>query len=177
MWSIRRTRLQAFLTYSFGIQTALAMVLLAFHAFLRGRRILALVLSTLAILTYETTFLVLLAAPLLLSPWDREWRRAALRHSAGISLILLADVVVRIFAGDQRVGDLEPGTILRLPLLHMLEGPPVALGTYLYRPIQTLASLDGEKIGVMAFVFILMIAAFAVAPPLLAAMGVTPRLP
>ncbi|MBM2844542.1 MAG: hypothetical protein HW404_2379 [Anaerolineales bacterium] len=164
---------QAFLTYSFGIQTALAMVLFAFHAFLRGRRILALVLSTLAILTYETTFLVLLAAPLLLSPWDREWRRVALRHSAGISLILLADVVVRIFAGDQRVGDLEPGTILRLPLLHMLEGPPVALGTYLYRPIQTLASLDGEKIGVMAFVVILMIAAFAVAPPLLAAMGVT----
>ncbi|MBF8260891.1 MAG: hypothetical protein HW376_420 [candidate division NC10 bacterium] len=162
---------QAFLTYSFGIQTALAMVLLAFHAFVRGRSVLALILSALAILTYETTFLVLLAAPLLLSPWDREWRNVAWKYVAGILLILFADVAVRIVAGDQRVGGLEAGTVLQLPFLHMLQGPPVALGTYLYRPIQALQTLDGEKIGMMAIGFVLVLAAFAVASRLLGGKG------
>jgi hypothetical protein len=164
---------QAFLTYSFGIQTALSMVLLSFHAFVRGRRVLALILSTLAILTYETTFLVLLAAPLLLSPWDRKWRGVAWKYVLGISLILLADVAVRVVAGDQRIGGLEAGTVLQLPFLHMLQGPPVALGTYLYRPIQALQTLDGEKVAMMVIGFVLVIAAFAVAPRLLGRKGLT----
>ena len=136
---------QAFLTHSFGIQTALAMILIAFHVYLSGGRAVPYALAAAAILTYETTFLVFLAAPLMASSWDRGWRRAYSRHGLVMGMILFTDVAVRAAVGEGRVGSLELGQILTVPVVHMIEGPPVALGTYLYRPIQSLSTLDLEK--------------------------------
>jgi len=141
---------QAFLTHSFGIQTALAMILVAFHVYLSGGRLVPYALAAAAILTYETTFLVFLAAPLMVSSWDGEWRRSYFRHALVMGTILLADVAVRVAVGEGRVGSLGLGQILTVPVVHMIEGPPVALGTYLYRPIQSLSTLDIEKTIVVA---------------------------
>ena len=153
---------QAFLTHSFGVQTAIAMVLAAFHAYLRGHGALTYGLSALAILTYETTFLVLLAAPLLVYERGTKWSGMALRHAAAMAAIVLADLGLRFAFGEQRVSNLDLREIASLPILHMIQGPPVALGTYLYRPIQALSNWDVEKASIVTLCSIVVLSAFAV---------------
>jgi hypothetical protein len=57
----------------------------------------------------------------------------------------------RIVAGDDRVGVLGVRESISLPIIHMLQGPIVSLGTFLYRPLQTFKELDlGIAVGVLA---------------------------
>lgn len=132
---------QAFLSHSFILQTSITMLLLALLFFRRGWRSLSYGLMVLALLTYETTFTVFLAAPLLLVPWDKVWRKGALRHALLCGLIFAAVVLVRFAVGENRVGGLALRDAVLLPITHMIAGPLVALGTYAYRPVQALQSM------------------------------------
>jgi hypothetical protein len=129
---------QAFLSHAYILQTSIAMLLVSLLLYHGGNRILAYAVILLTLLTYETTFTVFLAAPLLTLPWDRAWRNQVVRHLLACGAILAAVVALRFAAGENRVGGLMPGDLFLVPISHMLVGPPVALGTYFYRPVQAL---------------------------------------
>ena len=147
---------QAFLTHSFGLQPALTMLLLALYAYLDERRLAAYGFLSLALLSYETTFPVFLAAPLLGGGWDRRMAGRLVRNGWVMGLILALSLAIRVGLGEPRVAGLGLREMLVTPLSHILEGPPVALATYVYRPLQALEALDLEialALSVAAVVF------------------------
>ena len=135
---------QAYLTYSLGLHPSLTLLLLAGHAYLSGKKWLSYPLAGAILLTYETPFTVFLALPLLnLRPPRKSLRDLAL-HVLIVGLMLAVMIVWRKEVGDDRVGGLDLRQAVTLPIVHMIQGPLVSLGTYLYRPLQTLQSLDPE---------------------------------
>jgi hypothetical protein len=132
---------QAFLTHSLGLQPTLTFLLLAGHAYLSGWYIAAYVLAGLMLITYETAYTVFFAFPLL-SPDPRRRRLSSLvRHCLILVVILGVVSVLRAFAGENRVTDLQWPQIVSVPLVHMIEGPLVSLATYAYRPLQALLAV------------------------------------
>ena len=133
---------QAFLYHAFGLQPALTFLILASLAYLSKRRALAYVLSLGSLLSYETTYLVFLGIPLLEREWNRSWAKRLTLHAA-IGLAILGVVTaIRATIGEERVLGLEAADLLQVSLLHMLQGPPVAVGSYLLRPIQAIIDMD-----------------------------------
>ncbi|MCH7611304.1 MAG: hypothetical protein J4N74_10975 [Chloroflexi bacterium] len=145
---------QAFLTHSLGLQPSITLFLIATHAYLSGKRWIAYVLVALTLFIYETPYTVFFAVPLLMPKPTRGWVRDLVRHAAILGTILLGVIVWRIFVGDDRIAGLSPLELVSVPLLHMLEGPFVSLGTYLFRPIQTLGGLNAEIVLVMLVSFV-----------------------
>lgn len=133
---------QAFLYHAFGLQQALTFLLLALLAYVSRRRALSYVLILGALLSYETAYLVFLAAPLLEENWDRRWRGRLALHVV-ICLGLLAGMtVLRAALGEGRVLELAIQDLLQSSLLHSIQGPPVGLGSYVLRPVQALLGLN-----------------------------------
>jgi hypothetical protein len=132
---------QAFLTHSFLLQPSITLLLLALLCFRSRWKPLSYVLMAGALLTYETTYLVFVAAPVLERVWDQRWRQSFVRHVVVCGLILAGVVLLRYTVGDSRSTGLALADIALVPISHMLVGPIVSLGTYFYRPIQALQSL------------------------------------
>jgi hypothetical protein len=133
---------QALLTHAFGLQWSLLFLLLAFHAYLSERWMLAYALSFLILITYETPFPVFVVAPFLGVKWSPSVGRQAARHVLVLLAILVAVVVGRAAAGEARVQSLRLLDAVRISLMHMALGPVAVLGLAAYRPYQVLASLD-----------------------------------
>ncbi len=150
---------QAFLYHSFGLQQSLTYLLIALHLYLSDRRVLSYVVILGSLLSYETAYPVFLAAPLLAWKRGMSLRRELGRHAAVLATLFLVTLAVRFVTGEQRVAGLGFQDVLTVPLLHMLEGPLVSLGTFIYRPLQTLQALDGE----MAVVLLVSLASFSTA--------------
>ena len=145
---------QAFLTHSLGLQPSITLFLIATHAYLSGKRWTAYVLAALTLFIYETPYTVFFAVPLLMPKPTRGWVSDLVRHAAILVTILLGVIVWRMLVGDDRIAGLSPLELVSVPLLHMLEGPVVSLGTYFYRPIQTLGGLSVEIVLVMLMSFV-----------------------
>lgn len=151
---------QAFLTHAYGLHPALFFLLLALHSYMSKKRILAYVFGLLVLFTYESPFLILFVAPLLIRKWDRKVVKELIIH--GIILVgMMASVhIFRTIVGDFRTEVLTFPTIITTPIVHMIQGPIVTLGTYFYRPIQALSTFDAEIGGVSLLLFILFITLF-----------------
>jgi hypothetical protein len=162
---------QAYLTHSLGLHPSITLLLIAFHLYcppvgahsvcpgagmpmrqgayhaplpLQFSRLGAYLLAAVMLFSYETPFLVFLAAPLLEMVWDRPWLKKALRHALIVFGLLAAVFVLRSAVGEGRVGGLGWKELLITPVLHTLQGPWVSLGSHLLRPFQTLASGQPE---------------------------------
>jgi len=133
---------QAFITHALGLQTSLTFLLLAFHAYGREKRWLAYTFALAVLLTYETPYLIFLTAPLLFEPeWTKTVFRSLIQHALILGALLLAIILLRSVIGETRITGLGFPEVLTTPLSHMLQGPIVSLGTYLYRPYQALITL------------------------------------
>ncbi|MFA9404810.1 MAG: hypothetical protein ACERKX_03245 [Anaerolineales bacterium] len=142
---------QAYLTFSFGLQTSITLLLLACHAYLFDKRWLAYGFAALTLLTYETAFGVFIAFPLMIIQPRRKTLRELVYHAIIMGAILAVMIAWRIMAGDDRVGVLGVRESISLPITHMLQGPIVSLGTFLYRPLQAFKVLDlGIAVAVLA---------------------------
>ena len=138
---------QAYLTFALGLQPSLTLLLLASHAYLSGKRWMAYPLAALTLLTYETCYPVFVAIPWLITGPRRPQRRTLLAHVLILGLILVAMILWRLAAEDDRVAGLNSlRSLLSVPVLHMLQGPPVSLGTYIYRPVQAVLALNTEVV-------------------------------
>lgn len=148
---------QAYLTHAFALQPSLTFFLLASHAYLSGRKMVAYLLALGILLTYETPFLLLLGIPLLKNTWDRKLIGSFSRNAAILLVMLFSAYAIRTSLGEGRAADLNLRELVSTSVIHMIQGPIVSLGTYLYRPIQTLQALDWTLVLVMLISF----AAFA----------------
>jgi hypothetical protein len=133
-----------FIYHSLGLQQSLMWFWLATHAYLSNRRAIAYLLILGSLLSYETVFPVFLAAPLLGRPWDRRLIRRTFVHALILAALFAGVLALRIAVGERRVTELGFPEILTTPLLHMMQGPLVSMGTYFYRPVQTLLAIDPE---------------------------------
>ncbi len=147
---------QAYLTHSLGLQPSLTLLLLAFHSYLSGRKILAYLFVVGILFNYETVFLLFLGAPLLKKKWKNGLVKEILVNTAIVGAILIFDALLRISLGENRVVNLQFPDILVVPLTHMIQGPIVSLGTYIYRPIQAMQNLDKEVLLTVAASFIVL---------------------
>ncbi|MEJ2571042.1 MAG: hypothetical protein P8Y98_10930 [Anaerolineales bacterium] len=149
---------QAFLTHSHQIHPSLMFLLLGLHSYLSGRRVLTYIFGVLILLTYETPFFMLLVAPLFKMQWDKKLLKEFSINAAILVLIIGGMYVFRSQVGDFR--SIEPSfqNLVVTPILHMIEGPAVALGTYFYRPVQALMNIRLEIIVAVIVGFLLIYA-------------------
>jgi len=152
---------QAFLTHSLGVQPSLLFFLLACHCYLSGRRLLSYLLVSISLLCYETIFPVFLVIPLLKKMWNSKLAREILIHGAILSFMLVAVLIGRHLTGEDRIAGLELPSAILTSLTHMFQGPIVSMGTYLYRPIQALLSLNTENLVAMILLFPVFILIFS----------------
>ncbi len=146
---------QAFLTHSFALRISLIFLLLALHSYLSRRRWLAYLFAILILFTYETPFFVILAAPLLSVPWDRKLLKELIVNGFSLFVIIGCVYIFRSVIGDYRMVGVSFPEIVTTPVLHMIQGPIVSMGTYLYRPFQALLSLTFEILSASVVAFII----------------------
>lgn len=141
---------QVWLHRSLGADPSLTLLFLALQAYLDRRLLVAYPLAAVILLSYESPYPVFLAAPLLTPGPSAQKRREWARHAALGLVILAGGYLIRQAIGTERVTAQPPVEMIELSLLHMLQGPVVSLGTYLYRPIQVLVSRNVEALAMAA---------------------------
>lgn len=135
---------QAYLTMSLGGQVSNTLLLLAFHTYLFGSRWISYVLVyPIVLFAYETPFLVFMAAPLLdkLESSKQFWKNLII-HGSVVAAMLLSSFIMRYAQGGTIDFELGYRETALTTVLHVIQGPMVALGTYLLRPYQVLTALD-----------------------------------
>lgn len=135
---------QAFITHSLGLQSAMTLLLLGLHTYLSHRYVVTYLLAAGILFTYEVPFTVLFAAPLLETAWNREWRNRSLHHVLILGILLVGGGLLRLAIDDDRLLGLGLSDAVAQPILRTLQGPVVALGSYLYRPVELLLSHSAE---------------------------------
>jgi len=156
---------QAWITGSFGLQQSLTYLLIALHLYLSDRQVLSYVFVLGSLLSYETAFPVFLAAPLLATRRGKPLLRQITGHAVILAAMFTAVLLLRLATGEQRVAGLGFPAIVTVPLLHMLQGAVVSLGTYLYRPLQVFQAFDPEMAAVLAVAFVGLAAGFWLVRP------------
>jgi hypothetical protein len=133
---------QAFLFHAFGLQQSLTCFLLAGLAYVSKKRVLPYLLILGSLLSYENTYFVFLAMPLLVFPWDKALVRRMFGHTLVLVTIFALIAILRIALGETRAASLAWPEIVTTPLAHMIQGPIVAVGTAILRPLQSIRSID-----------------------------------
>jgi hypothetical protein len=151
---------QAFITHSLGLQPSLTFFLLACHSYIMRKFVLAYVLLVASLLTYETLYFVFLAMPLVTQPWDKRILRPLAIHAAIMAVIFLALYSLRLSVGDIDLDIIRADAQLGTAVRHMVQGPVWNLGSYLYRALETVRSIDlnailAVSLGFPFFVFVL----------------------
>jgi len=135
---------QVFLTHSLGLQPSLTLLLLACHLYLSDKRWLSYLVALIILFSYETPFTVFIAFPLLIKPWQKRLVKEMVWHGLILGCMLGGIFLLRSVVGEGRVAGLGFPQVLLTPVTHMIQGPVVSLGLYLYRPLQALKALNGE---------------------------------
>jgi hypothetical protein len=151
---------QAFLTHSLGAQPSILLLLLAFHAYLSNHKIVAYFLVVMILFSYETPFLVFLAAPLLQKKWGTQIIKKFILHAFILIVFLAAVYLLRLQIGEGRVSGLSTQQMLTYPITHSIIGPLVSLGTYLLRPYQAVGGADTTILLAIGLSLILLLAIF-----------------
>lgn len=137
---------QAFLTHSLGLQPSLTLLLLAFHSYLSKKQWLSYVVVLVILFSYETPFPVFFAVPLLAKKWDKGLIKELIKHILILGIMVIAIFLLRSTVGEGRVAGLGFPAIVITPILHMIQGPVVSMGTYFYRPLLTLRALNNLEL-------------------------------
>lgn len=127
---------QPLLMHALGLQTSLTFLLLASLSYLSGRRVIAYLLALGALLTYESTFMVFFAVPLLREKWDRSVVFELIRHAMILGAMILVVVIIRVVAGDTRLamGDGIVGVPAKV-LASVFVGPLISMSLFLFAPV------------------------------------------
>ena len=144
---------QAFVYHALGLQQSLTFFILASFAYLSGKRAFSYLLILGTLLSYETPYLAFILVPLLERRLSKSKLREVLFHTLILLSMFLAVIGLRLMTGEVRVAALTFPDLITVPLSHMIQGPIVALGTYIYRPIQAIQHLNTEMILLLAVAF------------------------
>ncbi|NCQ95268.1 MAG: hypothetical protein GPJ13_08900 [Microcystis aeruginosa W11-06] len=135
-----------YLQHLLGLQPALLFVLIAFNLFVNSAkinsqsRLLSYFFVTLALLTYESPFLLFFAAPFLKK--NTQNRKQIFIHSLILTTILFLYLGLRKIASESRISQLATWETLQKFLEQIIAGPVVVIRTFLLRPWQILSNLN-----------------------------------
>jgi hypothetical protein len=135
-----------YLQHLLGLQPALLFVLIAFNLFVNSAkinsqsRLLSYFFVTLALLTYESPFLLFFAAPFLKK--NTQNRKQIFIHSLILTTILFLYLGLRKITSESRISQLAPWETLQKFLEQIIAGPVVVSRTFLLRPWQILSNLN-----------------------------------
>ena len=101
-----------------------------------------------SLLSYETVFLVFLAAPLLREKWDSKLIGKLVRHTLVLGTMIVCIVIIRKVMGEGRVANLDLLSTLRISVRHMIVGPFTSMKMFLVRPIETLRGLKNGQLSI-----------------------------
>jgi hypothetical protein len=133
---------QPFLYHAYGLQQSITYLLLASISYLSGKRALSYLLILGSLLSYENSYWVFLAVPLINVPWQKANLKRVGAHVGIMVSMFIIVVAIRFATGEGRVSELGWSEIFRLPIKHMILGTLVAIGSNVLRPIQALFSFD-----------------------------------
>jgi hypothetical protein len=148
---------QIYLTHLFGMEPSLLFFILATLSYLSGKRFLSYLFITASLITYETLFPVFFIVPLLGKKWDSNLIREFIKHSLILFVLFLVDYLLRAIFGGSILSNLDFPDMITIPLVHMFQGPIVSVGTFFYRPIQTILAMDTELVMMLIVFFPLVI--------------------
>lgn len=137
------------LTHDFQLQPSLTFALLSALAYAAGRRPLAYVIGTGALLSYENGFLALFALPLFTRRcWDRCMVRQLIKHSVILAGTVVGVVIVRFLVGESRATSSVGGMGAILPPLlgSLVLGPARSLEGMFYGPLRAIPTWDSETL-------------------------------
>jgi hypothetical protein len=145
------------LTHDFQLQPSLTFALLSALAYAAGRRPLAYIVGTGALLAYENGFLALFALPLFTAcRWDRRMLRELIKHALILVGIVVGVVIVRYLVGESRATSSVGGVGAILPPLlgSLVLGPLRATEGMLYGPLKAIPSWDLETVIAVAIALV-----------------------
>jgi hypothetical protein len=148
---------QAFLTHSLGLQPSVLLILLAMHGYLSDRRFLSYTLAFIVLFGYELPFVIFAAVPLFKPDWNKRLLKELFLHWLILAIMLTGIFALRTSIGESRVAGLTLLQMATTPLLHMIQGPLVSLGTFILRPVQALQAFNAEIAVVVLVVFVALI--------------------
>jgi hypothetical protein len=148
---------QAFLTHSLGLQPSVLLILLAMHCYLSDRRFLSYALAFIVLFGYELPFVIFAAVPLFKPDWNKHLLKELFLHWFVLGIMMGSVFALRSYIGETRVVGLTLQQLSTTPLLHMVQGPLVSLGTYVLRPVQALQDINAEIAVVVLAVFVTLI--------------------
>ena len=139
---------QTFLVHALALQTSLTCLLIASLCYLSGKGKISYLVISVALLLYESPFMVFLGIPLLKRKWDRSLLRELVKHALILTAITLCVVFIRKFAGESRVEEvLTWANILLIPLkisAGVVIGTVMSMSLFLYGPARTLLHWNME---------------------------------
>ena len=149
------------LIHALGIQVGLLFTLIGCLLYLKGARLFAYIISTMALLSYETTWLPILLLPLLTGRINRKWFVAWLKHLAILALILSAVIAIRAALNEARVVSIagtDSYTLFVKSLSLFFLGPLVSGLTFFIRPYTAIA--DGNAVSFFLMIVVAVFLAF-----------------
>lgn len=133
---------QILLTHALGLQPSITLLLLAFHSYVSGKKFLAYLLAGIILFSYETPYLVFLAAPLFQTKWQRNLLKEMILHTVIMGAMLAATFQLRVTLEDDRVLRLGFAETIKTSILHMIQGPAYSIFSYFLRLWQIIHWLD-----------------------------------
>ena len=156
-----------FLTHDFQLQPSLTFALLSGLAYTSGRKPLAYIVGTGALLAYENAYLALFALPLFtVCHWNRELLKELARHVAILSAIVIGVVILRYLVGESRATSSVGGVAAIVPPLlgSLVLGPARSLAGMFYGPFKAIPTWDVETLAAAAVALVAFGAFFYRAP-------------
>ena len=147
--------LQLWPTAIFGIQTAIAFLLLGLNCYLSKRRVLSYLLAFIVLLTYEPVYTIFLAAPLLKLKKIRLSKEIALHIAVTASLFLVSTTVKKFLLADNRLSNLDLLDLARHLVRNIVYGPPVSITSYFYRFISGIIPVSIAQAFLLLFAAVL----------------------
>lgn len=135
------------LTFSLGFEPALMFFLLATHCYLSKNLKSFYFLTFCSLFCYETIFPIFLVIPLLNREWDSKLMPHLSRHALLLGSMLVSDVLIRKFSGENRVASLNLSEAIITSISHMVTGPVRSIQLlFLSSPFTTIQALVGSNI-------------------------------
>ena len=135
---------RAWLTSSLGLQPSLTFLFLALHSYLSKRKKLSYFAIIGSVLCYETVFPIFLIAPLLNKKWNLRLLQELFKHILILGGIFMGIVILRKFAGESRIGNLDMHVAFTTSINHMLMGPVMSMRMFLYAPVEVLLKFNWD---------------------------------
>jgi len=142
--------IKGYLLGAYVLQTSLMYLLIATLLYLKGWKKLSYLAILMTLFSYESTFMVFFAVPLLKGKWDKAFRKEMIWHVIILCSMIALAFLYRKFTGESRVLEASSDlfSVIYKTLIAMILGPAFNLFLFYRAPIVTLTYWIKEQYNV-----------------------------